>query len=108
MKRNRQKRAKLRIGRGSRNRRGMRRKVEGRVIYTFRVKQPTQSIFIDAQNMRIMNVLLDDEKIEVVYDDKKIEITSDFKLGAEQTIEIQYIAAPKKALYFLKRDNDYL
>ncbi|WP_299190147.1 M1 family metallopeptidase [uncultured Aquimarina sp.] len=86
------------------------RKVEGRVIYTFRVKQSTQSIFIDAQNMRIMNVLLDGEKIEVVYDDKKIEITSDFKLGAEQTIEIQYIAAPKKALYFLEdyQGNDQI
>ncbi|WP_405207080.1 M1 family metallopeptidase [Aquimarina sp. LLG6339-5] len=86
------------------------RKVEGRVIYTFKVKQPTQSIFIDAQNMRIMNVLLDGEKIKVVYDDKKIEITSDFKLGAEQTIEIQYIAAPKKALYFLEdyQGNDQI
>ncbi|SEM29147.1 aminopeptidase N [Aquimarina amphilecti] len=78
------------------------KKVEGRVTYTFKVMQPTKSIFIDAQKMQIMNVLLDGKKVAITYDNKKIEITSDFKPGSEQTLEIQYIAVPQKALYFLK------
>ncbi|WP_298549090.1 M1 family metallopeptidase [uncultured Aquimarina sp.] len=78
------------------------KKVEGKVTYVFKVLQPTQSISIDAQKMQIMNVLLDGVKAEMQYDNKKIQVTSDFQLNSEHSIEIQYIAVPKKALYFLK------
>ncbi|WP_299315525.1 M1 family metallopeptidase [uncultured Aquimarina sp.] len=86
------------------------KKVEGKVTYVFKVLRPTQSINIDAQKMQIMDVLLDGEKAAVQYDNKKIQITSDFQLDSEHRIEIQYIAAPKKALYFLKdyQGNDQI
>ncbi|MDH7448313.1 M1 family metallopeptidase [Aquimarina sp. 2201CG14-23] len=86
------------------------KKVEGKVTYTFKVLKPTKSIAIDAQKMRIMNVLLDGEKIDITYDDKVLQIVSDFKPAAEHSIEIQYIAAPQKALYFLKdyQGNDQI
>ncbi|WP_299443185.1 M1 family metallopeptidase [uncultured Aquimarina sp.] len=86
------------------------KKIEGKVTYTFKILQPTSSITIDAQKMQIMGVSLDGTATDVVYDDKKIQVTSDFKVGAEHTIEIQYIAVPKKALYFLKdyQGNDQI
>ncbi|MBW1295631.1 M1 family metallopeptidase [Aquimarina litoralis] len=78
------------------------KKVEGKVVYTFKILQAIDSITIDAQNMQIMDVLLDGEKTEINYDTKKIKVARDFTENSEHTVEIQYIAAPKKALYFLK------
>ena len=80
------------------------KKVEGKVTYTFKVLQPVDSISIDAQKMQIMDVLLDGEKTAIHYDSKKIKIGGNFLANSEHRIEIQYIAVPKKALYFL---NDY-
>jgi len=86
------------------------KKVEGKVIYTFKTLQPTKSIAIDAQKMQIMGVLLDGKKIDIEYDQKKIIVASNFVEGSEHSIEIQYIAVPKKALYFLKdyQGNDQI
>ncbi len=78
------------------------KKVEGKVIYTFKVLQAADTVAIDAQKMQIMDVLLDGKKAEVSYDNKVIKVSSDFKKGSEHTIEIQYISVPQKALYFLK------
>ena len=78
------------------------KKVEGKVTYTFKVLQPTDTIAIDAQQMKIGNVLLDGDEVAIVYDNKKIKITSDFKKDSDHIIEIQYVTIPKKALYFLK------
>lgn len=80
------------------------KKVEGKVAYTFKVLQAVDSISIDAQKMQIMDVLLDGEKTTINYDSKKIKVGGNFLANSEHRIEIQYIAVPKKALYFL---NDY-
>ncbi|WP_299610953.1 M1 family metallopeptidase [uncultured Aquimarina sp.] len=80
------------------------KKIEGKVTYTFKVLQPVDSISIDAQKMQIMDVLLDGEKTAINYDSKKIKVGGNFFANSEHRIEIQYIAVPKKALYFL---NDY-
>ncbi|MGY3795768.1 M1 family metallopeptidase [Aquimarina sp. 433] len=80
------------------------KKIEGKVTYTFKVLQPVNSISIDAQKMQIMDVLLDGEKTAINYDFKKIKVGGNFFANSEHRIEIQYIAVPKKALYFL---NDY-
>lgn len=80
------------------------KKVEGKVTYTFKVLRPVDSISIDAQKMQIMDVLLDGKKTAVHYDSKKIKVGGSFLANSEHRIEIQYIAVPKKALYFL---NDY-
>ncbi|KAA1246093.1 M1 family metallopeptidase [Aquimarina sp. RZ0] len=80
------------------------KKIEGKVMYTFKILKSTKSLIIDAQKMQIMGVLLDEKKTDIVYNNKSIEIVSDFIAGSAHTIEIQYIAVPEKALYFV---NDY-
>ncbi|MFD2562687.1 M1 family metallopeptidase [Aquimarina rubra] len=86
------------------------KKVEGKVIYTFKTLQPIDSITIDAQKMQIMGVLLDGEKVDAAYDNKTIKVSSVFEKDSEHTVEIQYIAVPQKALYFLKdyQGNDQI
>ncbi|WP_378172673.1 M1 family metallopeptidase [Aquimarina sp. SS2-1] len=86
------------------------KKVEGKVTYVFRVIQAVDSITIDAQKMQIMAVLLDGEKVDAAYDNKTIKVSSVFEKDSEHTIEIQYIAVPQKALYFLKdyQGNDQI
>jgi len=83
------------------------KKVEGKVVYTLKVLQPTKSIAIDAQKMQIMDVFLDGKKMDVSYDEKQLTITSDFKKDTTHTLEIQYIAVPRKALYFIKDYQGY-
>lgn len=76
--------------------------VEGTVIYTAKIISPLKSLSIDAQQMQIATILLDDKKIDFTYDNKKITIVSDFKENSKYRIKIQYSTTPKKAVYFLK------
>ncbi len=80
------------------------KEIKGEVGYTFNVLKTVPSIYIDAQKMKIVKVLLDKKEIDFEYDNQKIEITSDFKINANHNITIQYVAIPKKAVYFV---NDY-
>ncbi len=86
------------------------KEVSGKVIYTFTMLQSTTSVYIDAQKMNIKTVMLDGNKININYDDKKIVIASDFKEKTNHTVEIEYTATPKKALYFVKdyQNNDQI
>ncbi|MHA7060121.1 M1 family metallopeptidase [Aquimarina sp. M1] len=86
------------------------RKVEGKITYTFTILQSVDTVAIDAQKMQLMAVLLDSKKAKVEYDNTAIKIASDFKKGTNHTVEIQYIAVPQKALYFLKdyQGNDQI
>ncbi len=76
--------------------------VQGEVTYTFKILEPTKSIFIDAQKMTVAGVELDGKNIDFEYDDKKITLLSNFKKDADHSITIGYTATPKKALYFVK------
>ncbi len=84
--------------------------VEGKVTYTFKIRKPTKSIFVDAQKMQIKNVVLDGKKSDFKYDDKKIIVSSDFKTDSNHSVVIEYTASPKKAMYFVKdyQDNDQI
>ncbi|WP_103864650.1 M1 family metallopeptidase [Aquimarina sp. I32.4] len=78
------------------------KEIQGEVMYTFNILEPTSSIYIDAQQMEIKGVILDKKQIDFKYDGKKIIISSDFKTSKNHSITIHYKANPKKALYFLK------
>ncbi|MEW7292893.1 M1 family metallopeptidase [Aquimarina sp. 2304DJ70-9] len=76
--------------------------VMGTVKYTFKILQPTTSVFIDAQKMQIKNIMLDGKKTDFKYDDKKIIVDSDFKTNTDHNVAIEYAASPKKAMYFVQ------
>ncbi len=78
------------------------KEVKGSVSYTFTILKETESIYVDAQKMKIELVQLDGENINFDYNDKKIVVSSDFKANTEHSLNIQYRAKPTKALYFVK------
>ncbi|GAA4272304.1 M1 family metallopeptidase [Aquimarina gracilis] len=78
------------------------KEVWGVVNYTFMALKDIESVFVDAQKMEIKSVQLDGKKIDFRYDDEKLVISKSFKANTEHSIDIQYKANPKKALYFVK------
>ncbi len=81
------------------------KKVKGTVAYTFKVLQPTDTIFVDAQKMKINKVILDGSEIDFLYDNSKVKINKNFKNGTNHKLLIDYEATPKKALYFVKDEQ---
>ncbi len=76
--------------------------VKGNVNYTFKIKQKTGSIKIDAQNMTIAKTLLDGEEINFTYDNKEILVQSNFEANTNHDITVFFKVTPKKALYFVE------
>lgn len=76
------------------------RKVIGKVDYTFEVKRMTDTIYIDAKNMDIKGVNVNNKKTNFVYDNKQIKIYEGYQEG-KNTLQIGYETVPKQALYFV-------
>jgi len=86
------------------------KEVQGQVTYTFKILKPTKSVYVDAQKMQINDVVLNEKKVNYTYDDKKIVVKADFAVASTNSITIRYKATPKKAMYFVKdeQQNDQI
>ncbi len=82
-------------------------KVSGYVTYKFDVLKPVDSIFIDAKTMTFNAVYLNGNPANYSNDGKKLGIISDFQNSQNNELTFKYEAFPKKALYFLKRKEDW-
>ncbi|WP_431158098.1 M1 family metallopeptidase [Winogradskyella poriferorum] len=82
-------------------------KVEGSVTYKFDVTRSVDSIYVDAKRINVDKVLLNEEPVEFFNRNNKIVIKKAFKPSLENELFISYSAKPKKALYFLKRNEDW-
>lgn len=80
--------------------------VRGNVKYSLLVLQNVDSIYLDAINMKFNAVKLNGKDITFINNLKKIWFKSEFKKGANYTIEFEYSTKPKKALYFVNRGED--
>ncbi|MCC1484222.1 M1 family metallopeptidase [Winogradskyella immobilis] len=100
--------------------------VKGNYAVDFYVKTKVDTIFIDAKNITIITnpsisytaVELKNKKlkdidnrwdsdIEVGFEDDRIFVIYDFVENQGYKVKFDYVSNPKKALYFLKRDNDW-
>ncbi len=77
-------------------------KVKGAVKYSFKILQKTDSVFLDAKNMKIVNFAL--EGIIVKADDDKIWLLDNFEAGRTYTAFFTYEAEPKQTLYFFENE----
>src|SRR5690606_11453774 len=77
------------------------RKVEGEVEFLFEILKDTDSVFIDARNMDIQNVLLNDKKVEFHNDGNRLWVLSDFRSSRDNQLQFTYTATPKQAIYFI-------
>lgn len=72
---------------------------------TFEVLKKTDSIYLDAVNMRIDNVALNGEAAIFKNDGKKLIVYNDFKASENYTLNFIFFASPKKAMYFVGWDT---
>ena len=74
------------------------KKVEGTLAYTFKILRDTDSIYLDAHNVKVLNFAL--EGILVKAGTEKIWLLDDFEAGTTRTAFFTYEARPEQALYF--------
>ncbi|MGB6269697.1 MAG: M1 family metallopeptidase [Olleya sp.] len=82
-------------------------KVSGKVKCSFEILNNTDSIYLDAINIKFTDVLLNGNTVEVRNDLKKIWLKSNFKKNETYNLSFKYVAYPKKAMYFVKRNEDW-
>ena len=85
-------------------------KVDSTVFNSYEVKfeilKKTDSIFLDAVNMKFLNVALNEAAVEFKNDGKKLIIYNEFKSSTSYTLNFLFFASPKKAMYFIGWDNN--
>lgn len=82
-------------------------RVFGNVNYRFKMLKDADSVSLDAINMKFDRVALDGSSFENYENNqKRIIFRNTFKKDIIYNISFDYDAKPKKAMYFMKRDND--
>ncbi len=81
------------------------KEVRGQVVFRFSLLKTTDSIFLDARDMNITAVALNDEKIDFIYDKRHLVLKGDWSPKTDHNLKIQYDCRPKKGMYFLGWDN---
>jgi aminopeptidase N len=79
--------------------------ISGNIFYEFKVKSPIDTIRIDAVNMNIANVSINNKTVKFKYTNKQILLFEGFNKGKNQ-IYIEYKAIPKQTLYFTGSDEN--
>lgn len=78
------------------------KKVSGIVTYTFEVPdKKTDTIYIYARNMQFTDVTINDKKAGWTNSTSALKLYQGFKKG-KNTVQFQYTAKPKQALYFVE------
>jgi len=72
----------------------------------FNILKKTDSVYLDAIDMRFLNVALNEESIAYNNDGKKLIIYNKFEASTDYTLNFLFFASPKKALYFVGWDNE--
>ena len=84
------------------------KKVKGDVVFKFKVLQSTDSVFVDAVQMNFENLKLNNETLSNIRNtNQQLIVYHNFKKDSVYHLSFRYSVVPKKALYFLKRQNDW-
>jgi len=83
--------------------------VDSTVFNSYQVKfsilKNIDSVYLDAINMRFLNVALNEKPITYKNDGKKLIIYNKFEASTDYTLNFLFFASPKKAMYFVGWDN---
>ncbi|BAO76988.1 M1 family metallopeptidase [Winogradskyella sp. PG-2] len=72
----------------------------------FEILNKTDSIYLDAVNMKFKHVALNNIAAKFKNDGKKLIIYNDFEKGENHKLNFIFFNAPKKAMYFLGWENE--
>ncbi|MGB5418557.1 MAG: M1 family metallopeptidase [Algibacter sp.] len=80
-------------------------KVDSTIFNSYEIKfdilKNTDSIYLDAFDMKFMNVALNQESVTFKNEGKKLIIYNKFKNSRTYTLNFLFFASPKKAMYFI-------
>lgn len=75
--------------------------ISGSVTYRLDVLQKVDSVFLDAHNLKITAVKLNNKKVKSTNNGKKIVVRKRLKANKTYTLSLTYAAHPKQTVYFL-------
>lgn len=85
-------------------------KVDSTIFNSYEVKfdvlKQTDSVYLDAINMKFLNIALDEKPVKFKNDGKKLIIYNEFEASSSYTLNFLFFASPKKAMYFVGWDDD--
>ena len=79
--------------------------ISGKVHYEFDLKNSYDTIKIDAINMKIKEVFINDKKVDFKNSGKTLDLFEGYKKG-QNHLTFKYEASPKQALYFNGEDDN--
>ena len=79
--------------------------IAGDVDYKFRILQDVDSIFLDAQNLDIATVLLNNKKVKYRNNGKTLTVYKPYRKNRTYNLKISYTAKPKQTVYFIGWDS---
>ncbi|TLF44752.1 M1 family metallopeptidase [Maribacter aurantiacus] len=82
------------------------KRIDGQVLYTFKVLERVDSVWLDARNMEFAEVRLDGKSIGIGYADGKLTIGHSFEKGSTHELLIRYSCSPKQTVYFIDLENE--
>lgn len=81
------------------------KKIEGQAIYTLKVLQKVDSVFLDAKNMEFSFVRLNGKKVKSSHTGNTISIKKKLKKGKSYEVSLSYATTPQQAVYFMGWDR---
>ncbi|UYW01881.1 M1 family metallopeptidase [Flavobacterium agricola] len=77
--------------------------LQGEVTFTFDAQQKTDTIYLDAQNLAITQVTLNEKPVAFWNTNKQLKIAGKYKKQGN-ILQIQYQTQPKQTVYFIEDD----
>ncbi|WP_081211423.1 M1 family metallopeptidase [Salegentibacter sediminis] len=79
-------------------------KLKGKVVYRFDVLNQVDSIYLDAQNMKFSEVVINGESIPTNNTGNVLWLKTKLEPSEENEIRLKYSAKPQQAMYFINWD----
>jgi len=77
------------------------KRINGKVTYSFKVLNKTDSVFLDAKNMDFSSVLLNGKKVRHINTKEKIIFYKKLKADKTYKLTLDYSTIPEQTVYFL-------
>jgi aminopeptidase N len=77
------------------------KRINGKVTYSFKVLNKTDSVFLDAKNMDFSSVLLNGKKVRHINTKEKIVFYKKLKADKTYQLTLDYSTIPEQTVYFL-------
>ncbi|ALJ03833.1 aminopeptidase [Pseudalgibacter alginicilyticus] len=84
------------------------KEVFGTVLYEFEILKDTDSIFLDAENFKSINYVLDAKFSGSLYNGNQLIVKYSFKANTQHTLYVTWRVNPNKAMYFIDWEQDEL